>query len=993
MYLRFIGLLFLSLLTMLNAATPIASYHFDEPGWDNQEKAFDSSREKNHIPAYNGVTRTNIGQKVCESAEFNGTNQYMALTGTSTSNSTLFSTMCSFFISSSGSSESFWFKTADTSATFIAKELTAQSINFFHQQNGDESQRIYIKDGKICSKTTKYSNSTLVTTSEICSKNTNYDNNAWYHVAHTTRNFSMFLFSNSFELLYIHDANGALLEELKQSRPEFGSFSSDSFTETTLMIGVSQEGDYYTGLIDEVNIYNDTISENEVTNLVNENRACATATYVPESSAQFDAWESSILTSNPDTNISARKIYTKIVNSANFELNVSKVNGTIPTGTEINVTMKVVPTSSCPNGNNDIMNGDTGVVTWKSGDISKLVTFSSIPKAHRDASIMFEINTTATTTGVYTKTVSECDVIDSYPYGIDTSKCTVRSTTTETSCTPQEIKHRSYSSTNDWCLIYLNVLDGDKCYEKIECSSGTSTESNITKTCSSDNFAIRPDHFSSPTFSNMQSSTTNPKCLNPKGMVAGCDYKLIVEANGSDGQHATGYDQVFANTHSEISDWFQLDWSDSNLTYVLGLKGTSGEFIHNTINDTNFSDGYIADVNYSYSDVGQFNVSMVDRDWAKVDITDNDPNATRSVIMTTQKFKVVPYEFNISVNELRNADFNTETNLSRFTYLSNTPAKMGARGRIQVDALNARGERTLNYATKLYENSAKMYIKVPDLGRNLTMSFGNGNNNWYTTSNFIPFVQGSLYFDDPNSAHFNYERNATNYDTTPFRVKGVDIDVNITDSDNILYQNGSFSHPEGNATFFYSRINAINNRVLSSNREKIGLFVEIYCNNDTTDCSAYDVNMTNSPTDIDWYLHYEHNESTVEKFHNITLEHPRLGIFTDLNITNLYGDKESSIGTYFADVNNSFIYGESNVEIEYNNSQRHTTHIRVTPSEWLEHTSKYRSPIFRFKVTFPGGEGGDASKKNKNAGMGVESEPSQHIESNSSLRSTKRINW
>ena len=988
MSIKVLSLLILTVLSSLNAATPIASYHFDESGWADGATVYDSSRELNHLTAHNEVNRTNINQKVCESAEFDGTDEYMSISSSSSTNLSLFNFMCSFF-DSTDSSEAFWFKTSDTNATFLAKELTVADFGLFNQKNGDKSLRIYIDNGKICAKSTEYTTS-LNTTSKICTSDSSYSNDTWYHLTHETATTSFFFFfQKNSELLYIHDENGVLLEKVVQNRYTFLNFSKDSFSQSTLLVGTSQEANYYNGLLDEVNLFDDSISENEINSLISTTRACASTDYTQDSNTQFDAWEKTITDSNPDTNESARKIYTKVVNSSAFELNVSKINGTIDSSTEINVTMKIVPTASCPTGNSDIMSADTGVVTWKSNETSKLVAFPTIEKGHRDASIQFEINTTSTSSGLYTQTVSECAAKTIIIFtSIDTDNCTLLTSTTEAVCAPKEIAH-----TNEWCTIYDNFL-GIDCYEKIECTSGTSIESNLTTTCSTDNFAIRPNSFSSPTLDSMPAGTP---------MVAGQVYQLDILALDASDNNTTGYDQAFSNTQSEIGTWYKLDGTEANRTYAKENGGVSGEFIQEAGSQTNFADGVISNINFSYSDVGFFDVSMVDRDWAKVDITDNNPDENASVIMTTKTFRVAPYEFNISVNEVRNVDFNTDTNKSRFTYLSNSPSLMGARGRIQVDALNARGEITKNYTTNLYENNASIYIKVNTKFQNkdANMSFGNGDNNWYKISNFMPFTKGSLFFDDPNSAHFNYERNSTNYTSTPFMVEGKNIDVNVTDSDFILYKDGNFSHPEGNVTFFYGRVNAIDGRVLTSNKENIGLFVEIYCDSESTDCSAYDVNMTNSPTDFDWYLHFEHNENSVEKFNDTVLTHPRLGTFTDVSITNMYGSYDSYVKAYLGSStteinqndNHTFVNGEANMSIGYSGYKAHTTHVKVTPSEWLEHTSPYKSPTLRFKVTFPGGTSGDGSDKSKGAGMGKEGDSNKHMDSNSSKITTRRMSW
>jgi len=976
---KIISLLILSTLSVLNAATPIASYHFDEPGWASGSKVYDSSRERNHITALNGVTRTSavdhgVDFKVCQSAKFDGIDDYMI----AQSSDGLFASMLAWilnFFGFSGNSEALWYQSSsdlnhDNNATLISRNISKIDFNPFTPNNINYSTELYLSNGKICSKSIKNN----VTQNIICTKDASYKDTLWHHVTHTTNSFSVFFIIFNFEYLYIDGEQKA-----KKARFDFTGFSPNVYTKYALLVGTSSEQKYFNGYIDEVNLFDDDISQNEINNLVNQTRACPNAGGEQNTSVTFDVF---------DDNISSRQIYTKIVNKP-FSIMLKKTDGAVPTDTNITVSVKAVPSNSCPNDSNEIMT-NTIDSTWTTGDSSKTITFESgLAKASRDSSMFIKLSTTSPITTIV-------DIIETRTKPCSYCICGSWSTWAEVS---------SCSTSN--CLSGTIR----------ECRAGTknitTSSTALSNTCSTDNFAIRPKDFSSPTFANMTSASTNPKCFTSTGkMIAGCDYKLIIDANGSDGTNAIGYNQAYSNTVSEITKWVKLNnTGESNVSYVKSLGGRSGEFIQNTIIDTNFTDGHIEDVNYSYSEVGEFYVSMVDRDWAKVDITDNNPDENASVIMTTKRFRVAPYEFNISVNQVVNVDFNTDTNISRFTYLSNKPYLMGARGRIQVDALNARGEVTQNYTTGLYENNAKLYIKInKQLAlKDANLSFGAlGVNDWYSigqfaamTDGFDGFVKGSLFFNDPNSAHFNYERNKTNYTNTPFLVDGKDIDVNITDNDSILYKDGNFSHPEGNVTFFYGRVNAIDGRVLPSNKENLGLFVEIYCDNESTDCSAYDVNMTNSPTDLDWYLHFEHNESSVEKFNDITLVHPRLGTFTDVNITNMYGSKDSLVKAYYGstikqinyNADNTFINGESNITIGYTGLQSHTTHIRVTPVTWLEHTSQFKSPILRFKVTFPGNSGDADNQKNKRAGMGKEGDSNKHMDSNSSKVTNRRMSW
>jgi len=1017
MSLKVIILLVLIVLTSLNAATPIASYHFDESGWADGATVYDSSREQNNLIAHNEVNRTNINQKVCESAEFDGTDEYMSISSSSSTNITLFSFMCSFF-ENSDSSETFWFKTTDTNATLLAKELTVTDFDLFNQKNGDKSLRVYIDNGKVCTKSTEYTTS-LNTTSKICTTDSTYSNDKWYHLTHETATTSFFFFfQQNSELMYIHDENGNLLEKIKQDRYTFFDFSKDSFSQSTLLLGTSQEANYYSGLLDEVNLFDDSISENEIDELIDTTRICSVTSIIEN--IKLDAWETTISDTIP-TNVNDRKIYTKIV-SKEFNLSIGLTDDTDINKTH-SVRVRAVPMSYCEENNKTDYDAFS---PWQSfsfeayGSREKNVTFSPIKFAERNAYVQFEIESVSSK---FSEEKRECKLYYSdkcyswddwgLPYVTDTCHMSTEYNEYRNCAQLDAYTKKSYEcSCSMGCSVsYLGSTQTSSCtetvveecgyiwpedYQKVVCEKNVDyfTGSETNNTCSSDNFAIRPNSFTSPTLDSMPAGTP---------MVAGQVYQLDILALDAQDENTTGYDQSFSNTDSEIGTWYKLDGTEANRTYVKENGGVSGEFIQEAGSQTNFTDGVISNINFSYSDVGFFDVSMVDRDWAKVDITDNNPDENASVIMTTKTFRVAPYEFNISVNEVRNVDFNTDTNESRFTYLSNNPSTMGARGRVQVDALNARGELTKNYTTGLYENNASIYIKVNTKfeGKDANMSFGNGNNGWYKISDFVPFSKGSLFFDDPNSAHFNYERNSTNYTSTPFRVEGKDIDVNVTDNDFTLYKDGNFSHPEGNVTFFYGRINAIDGRILPSNRENIGVFVEIYCDSETIDCNAYDVNMTNSPTDFDWYLHFEHNENSVEKFNDTTLVHPRLGTFTDVNITNMYGSYDSYVKAYLGSSsseintndNHTFVNGEANMTIGYYGYQTHTTHVKVTPSEWLEHTSPYKSPILRFKVTFPGGSLGDGSDKSKRAGMGIEGDSNKHMDSNSSKITTRRMSW
>jgi len=167
---------------------------------------------------------------------------------------------------------------------------------------------------------------------------------------------------------------------------------------------------------------------------------------------------------------------------------------------------------------------------------------------------------------------------------------------------------------NDYCAKNgMNEAELTQCYS---CVYG----SNIQNECSRDNFAIRPEAFSLQLKD--QNQTTSSNFLNVDGiganneidLAAGYDYKLEINAtNHQNNNPSKGYNAVFDDNQSNTAMRLQYKWVPRQNINNNACNDTSNKIVANGFNDGHF------DHNTSLSQVGEYKLSAVDKEWTEVD--------------------------------------------------------------------------------------------------------------------------------------------------------------------------------------------------------------------------------------------------------------------------------------------------------------------------------------------------------------------------------------
>ncbi len=349
---------------------------------------------------------------------------------------------------------------------------------------------------------------------------------------------------------------------------------------------------------------------------------------------------------------------------------------------------------------------------------------------------------------------------------------------------------------------------------------------------STDNFAIRPDHF--------EFSAPIAK------MRSGEDYNLAVDAKDYSGANTQEYNQSISSLTKAISTWWQRDSNTQLNTITYPVHGS----IVATAGDWNLSNG-TGSVPIQFSDVGKFTLDLNDTNWAAVDI--DDTALSLRTIHGEGNVTFVPYDFNITAATITN----NKGVFPSFTYLSND-LNMSARIPMSVSAKNKQHVTTQNYANNMYERN----ITITPLVSSVAAS----------TAGLTPLILGisnvdanfsagtkSIAYNDTIVSKFNFNRNQTQA-ISPFDINssnGVGNDVNLTIIDTDSVYGDRNQTLDGNATFIYGRIIPRDIRVFGNAAFSANAWYEVY-NAPTLAGQA----LSPSRNDALWYINKLHNETT-----------------------------------------------------------------------------------------------------------------------------------
>ena len=450
----------------------------------------------------------------------------------------------------------------------------------------------------------------------------------------------------------------------------------------------------------------------------------------------------------------------------------------------------------------------------------------------------------------------------------------------------QETYDRCYVNNGEPCKPSNNgqgSVPYDNEYGCLMCTLDTS------KTCSNDNFAIRPEA--------LDLSSSNSDF--PNLLRSAESYKLNIKA----------YNHNSSKNASDTTSLYTIENAQNVLTFNTTLKapdGTTDNSLHGTTTwDTSSSwdivngistDGSITEVAaLKFNDVGRVNIAIVDDTWADVDLSDargmHDPSATAhndcdsdgAYVCGDLNATFIPFNFTFVDTKIVNNDANPGS----FTYISNlnpsdpSTFTMAARIETTIEARNKDGEITQNFKTSSYENPVFLSLVVNNTKMGLASStqIGDGTE---AGNKLLNFTDGSYTLpwnssDNTKVLRFNFPRVA-NDALNPFKVTPAEVKLNISsiykDNSNevtIVDDNSADGTTVGNitqdATFIYGRTNAPRQRI-EGNSGTAFIYYESYCSATDSKGNTCNKNLlpngssSTSINDPRWYINSSHNTNS-----------------------------------------------------------------------------------------------------------------------------------
>ena len=391
-------------------------------------------------------------------------------------------------------------------------------------------------------------------------------------------------------------------------------------------------------------------------------------------------------------------------------------------------------------------------------------------------------------------------------------KCEAASAIRTQTFTLNNQDRKTISFTNMTTSAYKNVSF------KMGFESGGTTE----YTCSRDVFSIRPEKFV------LTSPNKDIELLH-----SGVPYNFSLVATqfntlntATPGYNVTSAQNIFANIDAN-----KVIYAPDGTIPNPPLAGT----LAMSQDDFNISNGLATNiVAMSFDDVGKVKITLVDQNWAQVDIDNGDTNLDCNNVAGNIGAYVcgdidaifIPDHFSLTAASVVNA------NATTFTYLS-SDLNMSAGISLTIKAENALNAKTTNFDFDTWEKPVDIDFTIPSE----TGLTSNPNDiNETVKLNFIAGEKTITYSDTNTSANlvFNYNRNSST-PVNPFKVNGADITLTALSTyassavppvtDPIT---GTVS-PTQSATFIYGRTHAPRQRFASQDASAL-IYYEAYCN-------------------------------------------------------------------------------------------------------------------------------------------------------------------
>jgi len=395
-------------------------------------------------------------------------------------------------------------------------------------------------------------------------------------------------------------------------------------------------------------------------------------------------------------------------------------------------------------------------------------------------------------------------------------------------CINSESKYREVFGDTAWERCYNN--NGGPCesqnggygtgiyndeYGCLMCTLDSNTS------CSSDNFAIRPESLV------ITSTDSHFSDL----LRAGEEYNTTIHAYSySSTTNTPDYNITNAASQFDINTtkYNKNDIIDNSMSGSMSF-GTTVFDMHNGISSiTGIVGNEVAEI--KFSDVGKVNIRIEDRTWAQID--ENDTKATCGIdgryICGDLNATFIPHHFDFEGSQIENGN-------GTFTYIANERDQMNARINANIRALSKDDSVVQNFSVfPLYENS----ISVTPVVQSSSYIYPDANET-IITDLILGFNSGviNLPGNEANSSRnlvFNFKRD-TNTTANPFMITGNDLNITATSiytgtapEGTATIEGASIMSMDGNATFVYGRTNAPKHRFIGNNGNAL-IYYEVFC--------------------------------------------------------------------------------------------------------------------------------------------------------------------
>ncbi|NOQ31721.1 MAG: hypothetical protein GQ570_11420 [Helicobacteraceae bacterium] len=302
-------------------------------------------------------------------------------------------------------------------------------------------------------------------------------------------------------------------------------------------------------------------------------------------------------------------------------------------------------------------------------------------------------------------------------------------------------------------------------------------------------------------------------------------------------------------------------FSDKNASNILAPSDPLCTLSDEENFDAIFTNGVASSSAFTYNNVGDINITLLDSDWTMVDQVNSGCTLNSSStsitpvgcnIESVKQVVFTPYKFNIL------GDYNNSAN--GFTYYSNDLTQ-GALLDLNISAVNKSNEPTTNYTALCFAKDVNVTISSVESG----VIYG------ADETPVVPIVLGEGNFSDANATlrvyvNFSKDNSIVKNPIQPDITALAQESENSTIQGEKLFTNG--------ATFIYARAHIPRMRT-SSDEANATLYYEFYCGDGCTlnDYVSFSPTKMQSLDDIKWYK----NENHTSADGNITASTQRSG--------------------------------------------------------------------------------------------------------------------